>query len=216
MKDAANDISVETLSRVDTLGRTAFTRHLLQLVHAVDASEGVVVGLEGEWGSGKTWVLRQFETINEEPNGKDPLAVVHFNPRMLSGSHALVEALLLQLATDLRLALKDRLPKAAEIASNLLDYAAALSLMKHAAPALELALPGAGALASTGAAAADSFVSDVRSRVSPVLSRWKNHPERVSLQTVRKKLRSALQNMQRRVLVIVDDLDRLPPSSWQR
>jgi predicted KAP-like P-loop ATPase len=56
MSNPPNSIPVETLSRVDALGRTAFSRHLIKLVHAVDASEGVVIGLEGEWGSGKVFI----------------------------------------------------------------------------------------------------------------------------------------------------------------
>jgi ABC-type Na+ transport system ATPase subunit NatA len=35
----------------------------------VDASDGAVIGLEGAWGSGKTWVLRQLQELASLKDG---------------------------------------------------------------------------------------------------------------------------------------------------
>jgi hypothetical protein len=60
-------ISVDHPTRVDELGRVAFSRHVLEIAESVDAgSGGAVVRLEGTWGSGKTHLPSSLKAFIEK------------------------------------------------------------------------------------------------------------------------------------------------------
>ena len=102
MSSNAASITVDHPGHVDQLGRVLFARHLFSVVRRIEAEpSGAVVGLEGQWGSGKTRVLRSLEALVEEQPESERLVLVKFNPWMVSGTHGLVEALLLQIAAEL-------------------------------------------------------------------------------------------------------------------
>ena len=81
----------------DVLGRVevahSFARHVLTL----DASQGVVVGVLGAWGSGKTSLIN---LARAEFDSAD-VPVLDFNPWMFSGADQLVESFFLEVAAQL-------------------------------------------------------------------------------------------------------------------
>lgn len=66
----------------DLLGRAFFSKQLAKALYECDASDGLVIGLFGEWGSGKTSVLNMtinvIKNMGEESENK-PL-IVTFSP----------------------------------------------------------------------------------------------------------------------------------------
>jgi predicted KAP-like P-loop ATPase len=75
-------------SEEDTLGREktagTFPRQVLKL----DASEGVVVGVLGPWGSGKT----SFVNLARAEFDRAGVPILDFNPWMFSGAQQLVDS----------------------------------------------------------------------------------------------------------------------------
>jgi hypothetical protein len=210
---ANNTIDVDALTAVDGLERSRFTKYLLDVLVQVNAEQGAVVGLEGEWGSGKTWVLQQLEPLAETQASEQRLLFLHFNPWMVSGAHDLVAAMLGQLSKQLAEAGrksesgegKKRLSKTVKAIDK---YASALSAVKHAAPVLNLIMPGAGIVVG-GVAAAAEAVGDVARKVVPAL------PEataKKSLPALRDDIRAALIAYGRKIVVVIDDLDRIAPA----
>ena len=197
---------------VDALGRVSFARHLLALVVAVDATHGAVVGLEGSWGSGKTWVLEQLKPVAEEHESGAPTAVVvSFNPWMVSGTSGLVEALLLQIAAEVAVALPGKTNEGLALAQKIIDYAGTLSVLKHLSPMANLLAPGSG-LILEGIAHATGAAKAAADDLKPALDQLRKHPERLSLRAMREAIAGAIGTFGQRLVVVVDDLDRLPPA----
>src|SRR5439155_18999890 len=94
----AGDNPVQTPD-ADTLGRGAIARAFAQHVLTLDVTEGVVVGVLGAWGSGKT----SFVNLARPEFERTGVTVVDFNPWMFSGAEQLVESFFIELAAQLRM-----------------------------------------------------------------------------------------------------------------
>lgn len=100
----------------DRLGRAQFADRITAMLRGAPADRGLVVGLMGPWGSGKTSVLNMVrEGLQRSPER----TVLAFNPWMFSGSEQLVRAFFEQVSAQLRL--KKRAAER-ELASQLAEY----------------------------------------------------------------------------------------------
>ena len=94
----AGDNPVQTLD-ADTLGRGAIALSFAQHVLTLDVTEGVVVGVLGAWGSGKT----SFVNLARPEFERGGITVIDFNRWMFSGAEQLVESFFVELAAQLRI-----------------------------------------------------------------------------------------------------------------
>src|SRR6266699_5117483 len=83
----------------DVLGRTKNARSFAMQVLSLDVSEGVVVGVLGPWGSGKTSFVNLARVYLEEAG----IPILDFNPWMFSGAEQLVESFFVELSAQLQL-----------------------------------------------------------------------------------------------------------------
>lgn len=97
----------------DTLGRTAVAEAFARQVLALDTTEGVVVGVIGAWGSGKT----SFVNLARREFAQADVHILDFNPWMFSGTQQLVEHFFDELTAQLKIR-----PGLAEIGKALDDY----------------------------------------------------------------------------------------------
>lgn len=179
-------------------------------------SPGIVIGIEGPWGSGKTTVVRYIVESLKKSAGEPPI-IVEFNPWMLAGADALVEALLTELASGIGLdSGKKKAKKSLEAAGKILGYAGLLRHLKYlkyvpgvslvgvAADAVGTALHEAGEGATKAATAVDNAkkVVEEAERLMAV---------KVGLAQRKKEVVKALKKLNRSIVVVVDDLDRLMP-----
>ena len=81
----------------DVIGRATGAREFAQNVLELDPSVGVVVGVLGPWGSGKTSFINLAR--NEFKTKKIP--ILDFNPWMFSGTAQIVESFFIELAAQL-------------------------------------------------------------------------------------------------------------------
>ena len=81
-------------SKDDALGRAAMASAFARQVLTLDATEGVVVGVLGAWGSGKT----SFINMARDDFVAADLGVIDFNPWMFSGAEQLVESFFTEIA----------------------------------------------------------------------------------------------------------------------
>jgi hypothetical protein len=210
-------ISVDYSGGVDLLGRSTFTRYLLDVIQAVDVSAvSVVVGLQGRWGSGKTHIFKSVQAFAEEIP-REELTLLYFNPWMVSGAGGLVEALLSQLAATLTPATsgltRARSLQAEKVAASLVDYAAVLSTVKHFAAGANLLLPGSGPVLQAIGSIGEKAGAVARAARGP-LAKFRKDPGPLSLQAAKENVSRALAKKGSRIAVLVDDLDRLQPDEF--
>lgn len=166
----------------DKLDRTSAAESFARQVLSLDASEGVVVGVLGPWGSGKTSLINLARPAFE----KAAVPVLDFNPWMFSGAEQLVESFFIEVSAQLRIR-----PGLAEIGAAFEDYGEAFS--------------GLGWLPFVG-----PWVERGRMAFKVVGKMLQRRREGVSGH--REKLRQALVRYGKPILVVLDDVDRLSSS----
>ncbi len=170
------------LPQNDVLGRTKTARSFSVQILSLDASEGVAIGVMGPWGSGKTSFVNLARVHLEEAG----VPILDFNPWMFSGAEQLVESFFVELSAQLRLR-----PSLAGIGKDLEDYGEAFSGMGW--------LPLVGPWIDRGRAATGILAKILRRRKEGAGER-------------RAKVAQALAALEKPIVVVLDDIDRLTTS----
>lgn len=191
----------------DHFGRAKFARALAQALVLPRGSEGLVAGIEGSWGSGKSFVINQIPPIVNELDTS--AIVVEFNPWIISGTDSLVEALLEQICSAIGMEVNPAKKKAAlETSTTVLKYLSLVRHLKH----LKY-VPGVSAI---GLAAED--LSEIAEKLGNAATESEETLSQLAKaipdhNLFKRKLAAskALAALERPIIVILDDLDRLPP-----
>ncbi len=182
----SGDNPIENVSE-DLIGRQSAALAIAEEIRTVDASKGCVIGIMGPWGSGKTSLVN----LVQHELAKDPaLPVLDFNPWMFSGAEQLVDSFFRELAAQLKVK-KGRLEG---IASQVEAYGDLLSPIGDALTILGV-LPFGGMIGrARNAAGALRNLQERRKR---------------SVTEQRKLLSDKLAELDRPIVVVLDDIDRL-------
>lgn len=184
------DKPIETEAE-DLLGRSFFSKQLAKTLYECDARDGLVIGLFGKWGSGKTSVINM--TMNElknmgEESKNDPL-IVTFSPWNYSDKDNLTRLFFHRLITRIEgqdnQAEKKELGKKLKKYVNILD---GLALVPVFGNALAAVLKG--------------FARD-----------WVNKLLEVpDLDKAKEDIETILEESNQKIIVVIDDIDRLTNS----
>lgn len=196
----------DTLGRVKTAG--SFVRYALSL----DAKEGVVIGVLGSWGSGKT----SFINLVREEFKQRGLPVLDFNPWLFSGSEQLVERFCAELSAELRLRDLTAVGKALE------NYGRALEgTFNTATGTVNVVVSLATSVTVTGLVAhiADAstaiisgfVVAGIAVLILKAVGQFLRHRQD-GIASVRRKVEDALRKRNEPIFVVLDDVDRLSVS----
>ena len=171
-------------SKSDKFGRFDFAKGLAEALVKVPNSESFTVGLYGAWGSGKTSVIKMAEEYIIE-NHKEDVVIIPFNPWLFTTIENLHTAFFGALAHGL---------------SKKIDNGVSIDLQKYSE------LTGAA-----GAVIAPFFPP------APILARILSGGMRAlsgnrsnkSADELRLKIDKILKDAKKRIVVIIDDIDRL-------
>lgn len=177
----------------DRLGYAPFAKAIAISVVKRAPSDGIVYAIHGPWGSGKTSAVNMLvEAIDEMEAAKsadDRLIVVRFNPWWFSEQSDLTKTFFSEISSTL----EKKVTK--KVAEGLRKVGRQVAGAKDLISGLVNLAPG-GALFSP-------FLKD---GIEAIKSHF---DESESLDSARQELIEALREQGRRILVIVDDIDRL-------
>ena len=169
--------------REDLLGRAPYANAIAREILSAPKGEGFVVGLLGPWGSGKSSLLNLMARRLEAGGS----VVVRFNPWLFSGTEQLIHIFFNELSAQLKLKRDSSLK---EIGTSLKQYGDLLSPLKY--------IPGVGQFAgplTDAAKAAGRFIAAGEK----------------SIDRERQDMERELVQVDRQIVVLIDDIDRLQP-----
>lgn len=169
----------------DILGRTTFSKQLGKAINEYDCKDGLVIGVFGKWGTGKTSIinmaLEELDSANKD--GKQRTIVVNFNPWNYSDRNNLIRLFFARLKAGL--GIKDKKSKIGMCLDKYSDALDALSLIPYV---------------GTGIAAVSKAVLREQGK------RLENAGE---LDTIKNELEKLLAEKNQKFVVVIDDVDRL-------
>ncbi|MGA9100279.1 MAG: P-loop NTPase fold protein, partial [Methanotrichaceae archaeon] len=159
----------------DPLGSAPFSRLIAQSISRIHPKNGIVIAINGPWGSGKStvlnFVLHYLQNDFADPN----VEVIRFNPWWFPGredlTHLLISLIRIRLGDKGHEDLKNRLADLSELVSKI-----------PIVPGIE----------------AGEFIA----------KKLRDQPDLVSLKD---RIDELLRSSGKRILVIIDDIDRLTP-----
>lgn len=86
----------------DELGRVGFAEGLAKRIIEIESPDGIVVAVDGTWGSGKSTILNFIKDWIDE-SGDEKIVTVDFNPWLYARRAELAQALLTEIAAALDL-----------------------------------------------------------------------------------------------------------------
>lgn len=168
----------------DQLDRGRFALSIAEDIRRAPRAAGFVMALTGAWGEGKTSVIN---LVAAELEAADDAVVVRFNPWLFSGTEQLAQHFFDELGGQLQIP-GGVVP--AGVVASLRTYGRLVAPLR--------VVPVIGEVARSSGELAES--------VAGVLS-----PDRPSAHVQARELRERLEKLDRPIVVLVDDLDRLRP-----
>lgn len=173
-------------ANADLLNRNHSAEEFAKHIFSFDYKEGLVVGICGEWGCGKTSYINLMR-----PELEKNAIVIDFNPWLFSDTHNLVSLFFTEMATQLK-----ENPKYSETIKNLKDLAKVLGVLGEMFSIFS-SIPNFGLIGKVL-----EFIS-------------KKSKSEKSLQQQREKLIGILEKVEKPIIVILDDVDRLSSDELQ-
>jgi predicted KAP-like P-loop ATPase len=179
--------------KLDRLGRAGFAHALADSILQLEGQDSIVIGICGPWGSGKSTVLNFLVAELEKSRRKDKPLVLHFNPWWFSGQDRLLQAFLQQLGAILNRAEKDKpVKKASSLLGKFSTILKPMSLIPFVGEYAKMAQEAAAAAAEVTKQYAEALAAD--------------------LNLIRKEIDDLLGELPHRIVIIMDDIDRLTAS----
>ncbi len=218
----------------DRLSRISFSKNLAKSLFDWDGRESLVVGLCGKWGTGKSSLINIVKEELGELDKKKTPTIIEFNPWFFSGDTKLIEHFFNEFSKELKL--KNTSERDLELARKLKAYSKLLSLIpvqidfgkvtEKFLVLIGVLGIGAGQIFSffnipLGSSQKIFFALGVLLLIlsfsnklvlsiagfleARALSRQK------TVLSFKKEIRDHLQERDKKILIIIDDIDRLTP-----
>ncbi|MCB6770916.1 KAP family NTPase [Veillonella atypica] len=188
--DYNSDRPIESANQ-DLLGRSTFSKQLAEAIYKYSGRDGLVIGLFGKWGTGKTSILNivvnEINSLSEDSCDK-PI-IVKFSPWNYTDKNNLISLFFRVLKNKLEIDKGEE--KRKKIGKALTDYSDALDALSL----VPMVGSGLAILLKTIAKAQGAELS-----------------KEVDLDVTRNHLEEVLSETHQKIIVIIDDIDRLTNS----
>jgi predicted KAP-like P-loop ATPase len=216
----------------DFLGRARFSRHLGKSLLNWKEKESLIIAIYGEWGSGKSSVINLAKESIEKSDEKDKPTIIEFNPWLFSERDNLIEQFFNEIAKELEIRQDSQRDK--NIAKKLKFYASLLSL----APEKKLfkglfskIILGLGLLGVSASQIVQwlnipyhrikyalfifgfllisiEIFKDYLSKFADIFEKKAEYSKKSVLE-VKREIKDALTEREKKLVIIIDDIDRL-------
>ncbi|MGT2924840.1 KAP family P-loop NTPase fold protein [Streptococcus caviae] len=187
--DYSTDRPIHT-AEDDLLGRASFSKQLGKAIYEYNGKDGLVIGLFGKWGTGKTSVINMAENeiihLSEKDENK-PL-IMRFAPWNYSDKDNLISLFFQSLKNKIDIQDNEEVKK--KIGKALNDYSNAFDVLSTI-PVL-----------STGAIVAKMFAKRLGNK-------WIQDTD---LDKTKEILEKVLIDVNKKIIIVIDDIDRLTNS----
>ena len=174
----------------DVFGIEPFAKSLAKSLLKMERPEGVVVAINGPWGSGKSSALNLLKNHLQPSVDSKKAEIISFNPWWFRGEDALVLAFFHEIYRALKPNLGKRAMKTLpQLASKMLRLGAAVAPTTDA-----MGASGIGSVAGAAMGWLETFVKTGE-----------------SVESLHDELAKSLRNQPKRFIVFIDDIDRLAP-----
>lgn len=190
-------------SNQDALERSDFARRLAQNIQAWDGSESIVIGIHGNWGSGKSSVKNLVLERLDEFGDQSP-RVLQFNPWMISGEQHVADAFFLEM--ELVLSEEDLGQDGKKRAVAWRKYARHFETLAKLSSAVDVALPFVGSLPGVGKMIAKRL-REGAGLAEEAATSLEGKTKTIDAQRV--EVRELFRQLRRKLVIVIDDLDRL-------
>lgn len=202
----------------DLLSRSHFVAHCHDVLDVLELSAGAVLGLQGPWGSGKTWVLQALKQRLAEccTEGGQHWVWIEVNPWMFSGSNQVVEQVLDeigkqflggQVAAQVK-KIGETLETVQSIGNKVLKFRRLLGKARGHMDWVEALSPQLAAVVKLLGLEQED---DEKDSDKPEASGDKQ-ADRQALHDLKEELTHKLEAATFKVVIVYDDLDRMPPA----
>lgn len=181
----SDDLPIE-IPESDLFGLAPFSKSLADSIAGIHAPKGIVVGIHGAWGSGKSSAINLALHYLKPAIEEKRIITVRFNPWWFSGSQSLTTSFFREIGAVLSRSLPEKALDSFNVVASRISNAAPI-----VGAVTDLAAPGLGNLVTAGVGSLN-FGQKTIEQEYDVLS-------------------SSLEKQASRFLVVIDDLDRLSP-----
>ena len=171
----------------DLLGRHPFAKHLAEAILNYKQKESISIGLCGEWGTGKTSIINMALHDIKLASTPKKTFIIKFNPWNFSEQNQLIKQFFNKLSSVLNR--KDNSEKYIKIGNTIQKYALFFESL---------------ALASTEIGSAAKAIKSVG-----IAAEKAGEEESKSFSGVKKDLDKLLENIDTKLIIVIDDIDRL-------
>lgn len=171
----------------DLLGRTHFSKQLGNAIYKYEGNDGLVIGLFGKWGTGKTSVINM--TVNEikdlSKSNKEKPIIIYFSPWNYSNQNDLISLFFKHLKSKLNTNDKKFRRKLGRALDNYSDLIGLFASSRIGT------IPG----------------QFVKIFIKNMGIKWSKQDD--DLDKAKKELEKALLKLNKKIIIIIDDIDRL-------
>ena len=175
------------LGKEDLLGRAKVANELSREIKSYKNEDSLTIGIVGKWGSGKTSFINM---VLENFKGNDNYIVIKFNPWNISSRKQLISDFFLQLSNNLK-----KKNVSCEIISTIGKSLGTLS--KFFKP-----------LGFIPPLSVLSTIGDITEKASEFINEYVES-EKEDLETIKRKIDTELEELGKKLLIVIDDIDRL-------
>lgn len=179
-------------SDVDLLNRKEVAHKLGHAIKAYQQDSSFVLGIQGEWGYGKTSFINML--LEPLENHKEKYVIVEFKPWYFSGDHQILRELCYTLAEKIRSHISS--PKVEKVAENIKNIASVLEPLETP---VNIIAPGFGLILGFATKNVTKIVENYQKAI-----RTKHE-----IQNLKNQIQEDMKDFEKRIIIVVDDIDRL-------